>query len=124
MKRFETVAMKIFLYYYCKWRYFRFKCPRECSELVTKFGILIHPKYDSGFYSRSDVLDSHTEHNPIYNIIKVCTKTRLGLDYNSSWGEAPSPRKVPRSGKFQIFEKIKCKYFHNDKRSKLDTKLS
>jgi hypothetical protein len=36
----------------------------------------------SRFYSRSEVLGSHTEHNPICNSIKVCIKTRLGLDYN------------------------------------------
>jgi hypothetical protein len=52
----------------------------------------------TGFYSRSKVLDSRTEHNPICNSIKVCTKTRLGLDYNSPWSDAPFPRKVPRSG--------------------------
>jgi hypothetical protein len=48
---------------------------------------------DSEFYSRSDILGSHAKRNPIYNSIKVCTKTRLGLDYNSSWDEAPSPEK-------------------------------
>jgi hypothetical protein len=44
------------------------------------------------------VLSSHTEHNSICNNIKVCTKTRLGLDYNSPWCKAPSFRKVLRSG--------------------------
>jgi hypothetical protein len=44
-----------------------------------------------GFYSRGEVLGSHTEHNPICNSINVRIKTRLGLDYNSPWSEAPSP---------------------------------
>jgi hypothetical protein len=55
-------------------------------------------KDDSGFHSRSAVLGSLVEYNPIYNSIKVCTKARLGLDNNFSWGKAPSSRKMPRSG--------------------------
>jgi hypothetical protein len=56
---------------------------------------------DSGFYSRSEVLGSHTEHNPICSSIKVFTETRLGLDYNSPWGEALTFLKL----KFRFFEK-------------------
>jgi hypothetical protein len=56
--------------------------------------------YDGNYYNisikiqgftRVAKLGSHTEYNSICNSIKVCTKTRLGLDYNSSWGEAPRP---------------------------------
>jgi hypothetical protein len=39
------------------------------------------------------MLGSHTEHNPICNSIKACTKTRLGLDYNSPRGKAPLSKK-------------------------------
>jgi hypothetical protein len=41
-------------------------------------------------------LGSHTEHNTICNSIKVCIKTRLGLDYNFPWDEGPSYRTVSR----------------------------
>jgi hypothetical protein len=64
-----------------------------------KYNVYLQCYYNgSGFYLRSEVLGSHTEYNPICNSIKVCTKTRLGLDYNFPWGEAPYPEKVPRSG--------------------------
>jgi hypothetical protein len=58
------------------------------SNLYEKYMIYLHNK----------ILGSHTKHNPIHNNIEVCTKTKLGLDYNSLWGEASFPRKVPHSG--------------------------
>jgi hypothetical protein len=97
---------------------------------------------DSGFYSRSEFLGSHTEHNPICNSIKICTKIRIALDYNSLWDEAPSLKKyhavalefVSGAGRcnersptifkieVSIFQKKNSNNFHYDKRSKLDIK--
>jgi hypothetical protein len=98
---------------------------------------------DSGFYSRNEVLGSHTEHNPIFISIKVCIKTRLGLDYNSPWDESPHPpekchavalklvsessRRNERSTKIfkikvSIFRKKNANNIYNNKISKLDTK--